>query len=178
MTAVTNEIALTLVLLGMGLYFAVLTGRGLLAYVRFRRVRPTALLTWPCPRPPHLRLLLVLGAVSGFVTLLNANLGRPWPHVAAQLVMTFYFVVMVPLSLRVEWGLYADGVWADAGFLRYADVRQLSFRDAGPILLVLLPRHGAVPFRMLVPPSEYGAVRKLIAEKTRSQDLAPERLGL
>ena len=109
MTPVTNEIALTLVLLGMGLYFAVLTGRGLLAYVRFRRVRPTALLTWPCPRPPHLRLLLVLGAVSGFVTLLNATLGRPWPHVAAQLVMTFYFVVMVPLSLRVEWGLYADG---------------------------------------------------------------------
>ena len=120
----------------------------------------------------------MLGAVSGFVTLLNATLGRPWPHVAAQLVMTFYFVVMVPLSLRVEWGLYADGVWADAGFLRYADVRQLAFRDAGPILLVLLPRHGAVPFRMLVPPSEYGAVRKLIAEKTRSQDLAPERLGL
>ncbi len=178
MTAVTNDVVLTLVLLGMGLYFAVLTGRGLLAYARFRRLRPTALLTWPCPRPARLRLLLILGAVSGFVTLLNATLGRPWPHVASQLLMTFYFLVMVPLSLRVEWGLYQEGVWADAGFLRYGDVRQLVFRDAGPILLLLLPRHGAVPFRMLVPPSEYGAVRKLIVEKTRSHDLTPERLGL
>ena len=37
-------------LLGLGLYFAVQLARGLAGYLRYRRVAPTALVTWPAPR--------------------------------------------------------------------------------------------------------------------------------
>jgi hypothetical protein len=160
----------------MGLYFAVLIARGAVTYVRFRRVRKTALVAWRVPRPHNFGLLLSLGGILAFVTLLNGYMARPWAHVASLALMASYFIVMVPLSTLIEWGCYADGVWADAGFLRYADIRQMAFREVGAIVLVLLPRRGSGPFRMLVPPSEYGAVRRIFEEKARAQELRLERL--
>ena len=56
-----NELMLTVVLGGLGLYFSVLNGRGLLRYAQFRRVQRTAVLTWPLPHPRHYALQIVLG---------------------------------------------------------------------------------------------------------------------
>ena len=40
---------ISLGLLGLGLYFAVQLARGLAGYLRYRRVAPTAVVTWPAP---------------------------------------------------------------------------------------------------------------------------------
>jgi hypothetical protein len=175
-----NETILSLGLAGLGVYFAVLLVRGSLGYLRFRRVRPTALLTWPVARPVHLRSLVALGVVNVVLTVLNGFLHRPVHHVVSLGLMALYFVLMVPLASRIELGLYRDGVWADAGFLPYARIGRMAFRETPEIVLVLLPRRGSRSFRLPVPPGEYSAVRKLLEEKIRARVLNPETavLGL
>jgi hypothetical protein len=162
-----NETMLTIVLAALGVYFSVLNGRGLLLYSQFRRVRRTAVLTWPMGHPRHYALQLTLGIVSGAVAVLNGYMDRPLHHVFSQAVMALYFVFILPLSARIHLGFYRDGVWADAGFLPYARIGRMAFRETPEIVLMLLPRGASRPLRLPVPASEYGAVRKLLEEKKR-----------
>jgi hypothetical protein len=164
---VPNETMLSAVLLALGVYFSVLLGRGFAGYAKFRRVRPTAVLTWPVRPPAHFPFLLVLGAVSAGVAVLNGYLDRPFPHVMSQAVMALYFILMVPLSLRIHLGFYRDGVWADTGFLPYANIGRMAFRETPEIVLLLVPRGRSRSVRLPVPPEEYGAVRKVLEEKRR-----------
>jgi len=166
---VSNETALSVVLLGLGLYFSVLLVRGLRGYLLFRKVRPTALLTWPVPRSGQLPFLLALGVVATGVTALNAYLDRPLHHVLSQALMAAYFVWMVPLCQSIRLGFYREGVWADTGFLPYANIGRIAFRESPEIVLILLPRGRSGSFRLPVPPEEYGAVRKVLEEKIRSR---------
>ena len=162
-----QQLMLSIVLGGLGLYFSVLNGRGLLRYAQFRRVRPTAVLTWALPHPRHYALQLILGVVSGAVAVLNASMDRPIHHVFSQAVMALYFMLIVPLSTRIQIGFYRDGVWADAGFLPYARIGRMAFRETPDIVLYLMPRGASRPLRLPVPPEEYGAVRKVLEEKKR-----------
>lgn len=175
-----NETMLALVMAGLAVYFSVLLVRGLHGYLRFRQVSGTAVLTWRAPRPAHLPFLLILGVVALAVAALQAYFERPFHHVYAQLAMAAYFMVLVPLCGRIRLGLYRDGVWADAGFLAYADIARMAFREGGEIVLTLLPRRGSRPFRLPVPPDEYGAVRKVLEEKIRQHVLNMDKgiLGL
>jgi hypothetical protein len=162
-----NETVLSAGLLALGVYFSVLLGRGLAGYAKFRQVRPTAVLTWPVRPPAHFPFLLVLGGVSAGVAVLNGYLDRPFPHVMSQALMALYFIIMVPLSLRIHLGFYRDGVWADTGFLPYAKIGRMTFRETPEIVLLLLPRGRSRSVRLPVPPEEYGAVRKVLEEKRR-----------
>jgi len=101
----------------------------------------------------------------------NFYVRRPAHHVVALLLMALYFVFMVPLARRIELGLYRDGVWADSGFLPYGEIARMAFREGTEIVLVLVPRGGASPFRLPVPAAEYGAVRRLLQDKIRAHDL-------
>jgi hypothetical protein len=166
---ISNETALSLVLLGLGAYFLVLLVRGLRGYLLFRRLLPTALLTWPVPRTGQLPFLLALGVVATAVTALNAYLQRPLHHVLSQALMAAYFILMVPLCQRIRLGFYGDGVWADTGFLPYAKIGRVAFRETPEIVLILLPRGRSGSFRLPVPPDEYGAVRKMLEEKIRAR---------
>jgi hypothetical protein len=169
MSGVSQENLLTIALLSFGLYFSVLLARGLAGYLRFCRVRPTALLTWPVKRPANFGMLIGLGVVAAGVTVLNGVLHRPLHHVFSQAIMSLYFILMVPLSARIHLGFYRDGVWADDGFLPYARIGRLAFRETPEIVLILLPRDGASgSFRLPVPRDEYGAVRKVLEEKIRA----------
>lgn len=165
----TNETILTVGLLGLGIYFSVLMVRGLHGYLRFRRVRPTALLVWPGRRPPHFTFLLGLGVLNVVLTVINGTLGRPFHQVFGLGVMALYFVLMVPLAERILLGFYRDGVWADTGFLPYAQIARMAFSEDEEIVLILLPRGRSGSFRLPVPPEEYGAVRKILEEKIRAR---------
>lgn len=180
MVAVPLERIVGLGLMGLGVYFAVLLTRGLAGYRRFQRVAPTAVVTWPAPPSPQLAWLVGLGLVGAAVAVFNAWLGRPLLHVLGLGAMALYFLLMVPLATRIRLGLYRDGVWADAGFIRWTEVARLAFRETPQIVLVLLPRHGRGSFRLPVPKAEYGTVRKLLEEKIRSGvlHLEPGLLGL
>src|SRR5258706_13990797 len=90
-----NETILSLGLAGLGVYFAVLLLRGFLGYARFRRVRPTAVLTWPVPRSHELPWLVALGVVNVALTVLNGLMGRPVHHVVSLGLMALYLFPMV-----------------------------------------------------------------------------------
>ncbi len=165
----SNETILGLVFAGLGLYFSVLLLRGLAGYFRFRRLLPTALLTWPVPRPRAGPFLFALGLVSTAITVLNGYMARPLHHVLSLGLMALYFMLMVPLTGRIRLGLYEGGVWADTGFLPWGRIGRMAFREDPDIVLILLPRGGSGSFRLPVPPGEYGAVRKLIEEMVRAR---------
>jgi hypothetical protein len=180
MLPATQQKIITLGLLALGVYFTVQLGRGLLGYQRYRRVRSTALATWAAPRQAQTVWLVALGAFGGGLAVLNAWLQRPPYHVYGLAVMSAYFLVMVPLATRIRLGLYRDGIWADAGFIRWEEVARIAFLETPDIILLLLPREGRGSFRLPVPGKEYGGVRKLLAEKARdgALQLDPAILGL
>jgi len=167
-------------LVALGVYFTIQLARGLLRYQRYRRLRGSALATWPPARPPQAAWLVGLGVVGGLLAALNAWLHRPPLHVYGLAVMSLYFLVMVPLALRIEPGLYEEGVWADVGFIRWDDVARIAFVETPQIVLLLVPRGGGRSRRLAVPPDEYGEVRKLLHEKMKAGalHLDPSILGL
>jgi hypothetical protein len=142
MQGLSHETLLTVVLLAFGSYFAVLLMGGLVRYFRFQRARRTALLTWPARPTARLPLLVALGLLAAGVAVLNGGMQRPLSHVLSQAVMASYFLLMAPLLARIQPGLYRDGVWAEGGFLPYAEIRRLAFFETPEIVLVLLPRGG------------------------------------
>jgi len=173
-SASPNETILTIGFVGLGIYFSILLVRGLAGYLRFRRVRPTALLTWPGPRPHQFALLVGLGIVSTAVAVVNTYMGRPLHHVFGLAVMSLYFVFMVPLSARIHLGFYRDGVWSNTGFLPYGKIARMMFVESPEIVLVLVPRGRSRSFLLPVPREEYGAARKVLEEKSRSREMVCE----
>ena len=167
-------------LLGLGLYFAVQLGRGGAGYLRYRRVAPTALVTWPAPVPARLPWLFLLGALGAATAAFNAWMQRPAHHVAGLALMAAYFLGLVPLARSIRLGLYRDGVWAHRGFLAWPDVARIAFVEAPEIVLLLTPRRDAAPFKLPVPAAEYGTVRKILEEKARAGalQLEPAILGI
>jgi len=158
----------------------VLIARGLAGYRLFLKVRPTALITWPVRRPMFFPFQIALGVVAAAVTVINSTLGRPLHHVYSQGVMAVYFLVMVPLLARIPLGFYRDGVWADAGLLRYENIGRIAIRETPEIVLLLVPRGRSRALRLGVPSSEYGAVRKILEDKIRARVVNVEKaiLGL
>jgi hypothetical protein len=167
-------------LLGLGLYFGVQLGRGAAGYLRYRSVAPTALVTWPTPRPARLVLLTGLGVSGAVLALVLAGQQKPVHHVAAFALMAVYFLGMVPLARRIRFGLYRDGIWAHRGFLTWPEVARIAFVETPEIVLLLTPRHRTAPFKLPVPAAEYGTVRKILEEKTRAGalQLEPAILGI
>jgi hypothetical protein len=168
-----NETVLTLSLLGVAVYFSVLILRGLTWYARFRRVRETALVTWPGPRPAHFPFLILLGGFAAFVAVLNGYLDYPFHKVYSQASIALYFIGVLPLMASIPVGFYGEGIWSEGGFLPYDQIRRLTFREGPDLVLLLLPRRGGA-LRLPVPPAEYGAVRRILGDKVRSHDLKLE----
>jgi hypothetical protein len=167
-------------LLGLGLYFGIQLARGLAGYLRYRRLAPTALVTWPAPRPAQLPWLILLGALGAVLAAFNAWVGRPVHHVVGLALMAVYFLGLVPLARRIRLGLYRDGVWAHRGFLRWGDIARTAFVEGPPIVLLLKPRRGGASYKLPVPGAEYGTVRKLLEEQARAGALRldPAILGI
>jgi hypothetical protein len=159
---------ISLGLLGLGLYFAVQLARGLAGYLRFRRVAPTALATWPPPSPAQFPWLVLLGATGAATAVVNAWMHRPPHHVVGLSLMAVYFLGLVPLARRIRLGLYRDGVWAHRGFLRWEEVARIAFVETPEIVLLLQPRRRGAAFKLPVPGEEYGTVRKVLEEKARA----------
>jgi hypothetical protein len=167
--ALLNETLVTIALAGVAIYFSALILIGLLRYVRFRRMRGTALITWPGPKPAHFRLLLALGALAAAVAILNIT--HRFDKVFSQLTIAFYFMFMLPLLTRIPIGFYGEGIWAETGFVPYSRIRRLTFREGPELVLLLLPADGGRAFRLPVPPGEYGAVRRVLGDMIRNRVL-------
>jgi hypothetical protein len=161
-------VAILLVAIGVGFLLANL--RIGLQLFRFKRLRPSALLTWPGRGPSYPRLLLAMGIVLAFViTVKLVVLHRL--DVFGESMMLLYYVHLVPLGDRIGRGFYEDGLWLDNGFLPYAAIGGLAWRETPEPTLVVLPRMTRLAKRLAVPPQHYGEARKLLRDKIQGFEI-------
>jgi hypothetical protein len=101
------------------------------------------LLTWQGPRPVYYRLNILLAVTLGL--LLAAKLVRKEPDRAfGEAMMFVYYGCLFPLSTRIARGFYGDGVWSDSGFMRWAQISAISWKEEGryhPDPDLPLPQH-------------------------------------
>jgi len=159
-----------LVALGVGFFLADL--RLFYQFLRFRRLRRSALLTWPGRRPPFFGLVVVLGAVLSVLIIYKlAFLRMPIINVFGETMMLVYYVYALPLSMKIGRGFYEEGIWADAGFIPYWKIGGLSWREGEKLTLVLIYRMRAFARSLVVPEVYYGAARRLLRDKIATYDI-------
>lgn len=161
-----------LFLLGVGFFAADL--RLFFQYLRFRRLRPTAVLIWPGRRPPFYGLLLLLAAILSLLIVYKLAVLRLHPsQVFGETMMLVYYGYAIPLGMKIGRGFYRDGIWADAGFIPYARIGGLTWRDGpdGQVTLVLIYRLRAFARRLAVPHAHYGAARRLLRDRIAAHDI-------
>src|SRR5215470_6413182 len=107
-----------LLVLGGGFLFANL--RILIQFLRYLRLRRSAVLVWPGRRPPYYNTFVFIGLALALVIIVKLIFLRWGPEkVFGESMMLLYYGYMVPLSLKIARGFYEDGVWAEDGFIPY-----------------------------------------------------------
>ena len=113
-----SGIRVALFVLGVG--FLVATLRILIQFLRYRRLRGAALVTWPVETPATYPWMLALGVVAGILVFVKLVVQQQPPQRAfGEGMMLIYYAYAVPLRLKIARGLYADGIWADADYIPY-----------------------------------------------------------
>jgi hypothetical protein len=160
------------VLLLLGFGFLVANVRLLFQFVRFLKIRSSALLTWPGRRPPFYGLLLMLGAVLALLIIYKLVVLRQQPaQVFGETMMLVYYCYALPLSLRIGRGFYEEGIWAEGGFMPYSQIGGLTWRVDDKVTLVLMHRMRAFARHLVVPDKYYGAARRVLRDKIAAHDI-------
>ncbi|MCA1584724.1 MAG: hypothetical protein LC791_08120 [Acidobacteria bacterium] len=177
----TEVLPQILFLLGIGFFVA--NGRAAVELGRWFHRRRSALLVWPARKPPYYGLCLGIGLMMGLLLLLKAYMRPPagsdlvaaWEFAKlyarqqfGELMMFVYYGYAIPLSTRIARGLYADGIWADSGFLAYSQIGGLTWKGEDSRTLVLISRRQNVARTLEVPGPALGEVRRLLREKIAS----------
>ena len=145
--------------------------------LKYRERRRKALLTWQGPRPAYYRLNLLLAVTLGL--LLAAKLVRGEPDRAfGEAMMFVYYGCLFPLSTRIARGFYGDGVWSDSGFMRWAQISAISWKEEGRITLILISHFRNIARRLDVPGNLYGQARRVLQDKVREHTLRIGGSGL
>ena len=91
------------VLLVLGIGFLWANVRLFAQFIRFLKIRSSALLTWPGRRPPFYGLLLVLGAVLALLIVYKLAVLRQHPiQVFGESMMLLYYAYAL-LTLMIWW---------------------------------------------------------------------------
>jgi hypothetical protein len=178
--------ALAQVLFALGIGFLIANLLKALEIIRWLRRRAAALLVWPGRKPPYYGLMLGIGLILGLLVLFKAyvvfrqfgNVRQALPvfgKVAfGELMMFVYYGYMLPLSTRIQRGLYVDGVWTDTGFMPYGQIGGISWREGDPPVLVVISRLKMLARHLTVPGPFLGEVRRLLRDKIASHAIAME----
>ncbi len=167
-----SEPILPRVLFILGVGFLIANVRAFLDFVRFLKLRSSALLTWPGRRPPFYGLLLAMGVVFGCLFFYKLVIQqRPPVQVFGESMMFLYYGYALPLSLRIGRGFYEEGIWADGGFIPYSQIGGLTWREGEEITLVLISRVRNLARRLVVPEGYYAAARRLLRDKIAAHDI-------
>ena len=159
-------------LYALGVGFLLANLRIFVQFIRFLRLRSSALLTWPGRRPPFYGLLLLLAAtLSVLIAYKVAVLHRHPLNVFGESMMLLYYIYALPLSLRIGRGFYEEGIWAESGFIPYSQIGGLTWREDEQLTLVLMYRMRNFARRLVVPERYYGAARRLLRDKIAAHDI-------
>ena len=157
-----------LLILGVGFFLANM--RVLFQFIRFLRLRSSALLIWPVGRPPF--YVLAIGAALGMIIVYKLAVLR-WPpvEVFGESMMLVYYGYAMPLSMKIGRGFYEDGIWSDAGFVPYSTIGGLAWREGEQLTLVLIDRMRQFARKLTVPESYYGEARRVLRDKIAAHDI-------
>ncbi|CAN5709162.1 hypothetical protein BH24ACI4_BH24ACI4_07430 [soil metagenome] len=159
-----------LFLLGVG--FLVANLRLLYQFVRFFRIRSSALLTWPGRTPPFYGLMLAVGAMLAVLIFYKLAVLHQHPiNVFGESMMLMYYAYVMPLSLKIGRGFYEEGIWAESGFIPYSEIGGLTWREGEQVTLVMMYRMRNFARRLIVPDVYYGAARRLLRDKIAAHDI-------
>jgi hypothetical protein len=160
------------VLVMFGVVFLVANIRAGIDLVRYLRRRRQALLTWPGRKPPYYGLALALGVTLGLLLVVKfIFLERTAWQFFGEGMMFLYYGYAVPLTARIGRGFYADGIWAENGFMPYAHIGGIAWREGEQVTLLLVSRLRQMARPLVVPTEQYGAVRRLLRDKVRTHDI-------
>ena len=149
--------------------------------LRAWRLRRGAVLTWPAARPPYYGLSLFIGVVFGGLVLLEVFvLRRAFGFWFFDLMMLVYYGYLTPLAARVPRGFYDSGIWADGGFVPFADVARLAWREEPAIVLMIVSRARRAVHRLTVPQQCYAQARRVLRDPLADDAIhfAPPALDL
>jgi hypothetical protein len=160
------------VLLVLGVGFLLANLWILIQFLRYRKLKPSAILVWPGRRPPFYGTFMLIGLALALVIIVKLGFLK-WPpqKVFGESMMLLYYSYMAPLSLKIGRGFYDDGVWVEDGFLPYGKIGGLSWREEEDITLLLIPRMKRRAMRLIVPHQYYGQARKVLREKIKTFDI-------
>jgi hypothetical protein len=173
---------LELSLLALGVLFLVVNLRVGRDLWRWWRRRAGALLVWLPPKPPFYAVNLAIGVMMGlilvakvlsvrvpdaasFASALRSLVEQQGWAVFGESMMVVYYGYLLPLSTRIARGLYVDGVWTDSGFMAYADIGGLTWKEGAAGTLVVASRLRTMARTLAVPGTRLGEVRRLLREK-------------
>ena len=171
------------ILLVLGIGFLIANLRSALELLRWGRRRSTALITWQGRKPPYFGLSLGIGVMLGILLLVKAYLASRQTKIVSEwlvlfgrnafgeLMMFVYFGYMLPLSTRIGRGFYADGIWTDTGFMPYAQVGGIKWRDGEPPTLIIISRLKVLARTLEVPAKYLGEVRRILRDKISSHTI-------
>ena len=147
--------------------------------LRFLKRRSKALVVWPGRKPPHYGVGLALGVILGVVVFVElVFLRRPLTQVFGEGMMFLYYAYAVPLSRRIGRGFYEDGIWAESGFIPYANIGGISWREGEEPTLVVVSRMRKLARPLVVPGRHYAAARRLLRDRIAAHDIHFSGTGL
>ncbi len=146
--------------------------------IRFRVMKPSALLVWQSPKPRFYRFSLLLAVVLALLLAAKLVQRRPPEQFFGEAMMFIYYGFAFPLSTRIGRGFYRDGVWSDGGFLRWTHVSAVSWKDEGAVTLILISRLKSLARRLEVPGNLYGEARRVLRDKIKAHDIQMGGAGL
>ncbi len=166
-----------LFLFGVGFLFANL--KVVADLIRFRVRKASALLVWQNPKPRFYGFSLALGVVLGLLLAFKLFVQHRAPNqVFGEAMMFVYYGYALPLSTRIARGFYRDGVWSDTGFLRWRQISAVSWREDGPVTLILISRLRQIARRLEVPANLYGEARRVLRDRIKAHDIQIGGSGL
>jgi hypothetical protein len=109
-------------------------------------------------------MALAIGVLLGFIVFYKLVLS-PQPAFGESM-MFLYYAYLLPLSRRIGRGFYQDGIWTDAGFIRWDEVGGITCREGShAVALVVISRLKNLARVLPVPVEHYGAARRLLRDK-------------
>lgn len=141
-------------------------------FFRFWRLRKTAQLTWLRPKSRSYGMSLAVGLLFGVLIFIKVGVaGRPPTDAFGEAMMFLYYAYAFPLSVKIGRGFYEDGIWSNTGFVPYAAIGGLSWKEAPDLTLVLIHRTRSQVRQLDVPQEHYGAVRRFLRDKIAAHDI-------
>jgi hypothetical protein len=177
MIPVQDLLQRVLFLFGLGFFVA-----NLLVFVdliRFRVRRRSALLIWPGEKPTYYGFSLALGVVLGVLFVFKLFVQhRPISTLLGESMMFVYYGYALPLSTRISRGFYRDGIWSDTGFMRWAQISAVSWKEEDGVTLVLVSRFRQIARKLSVPGTLYGQARRLLRDQVKAHAIHIGGTGL